>query len=100
MSEEAARTCVHKRLTELVAQEHRDINGDPALTTCTTALKAELKKNGKSECEAISYSAWLVANEKSELSGLSGSSYTPDQAFLKHCESANRTPKAAGKNQR
>ena len=99
-SEEAARTCVHKRLAELVAQEHRDINGDPALTACTTALKAELKKNGKSECEAIAYSAWLVANENSKLSGLTGQPYTPDQAFLKHCESANKAPKTAGEKQR
>ena len=89
-SEETARTCVHKRLAELVAQEQRDINGDPALTACTTELKAELKKNGKSDCEAIAYSAWLVANENSKLSGLSGEPYTPDRAFLKHCESANK----------
>lgn len=91
-SEEAARTCVHKRLAELIAQEHRDINADPALTACTTAFKAELKKNGKSDSEAIAYSAWLVANENSKLSGLAGQPYTPDRAFLKHCESTNKPP--------
>ena len=99
-TEEAARTCVHKRLTELVAQEHRDINGDPALAACTTALKSELKKNGKSDCEAIAYSGWLVANENSKLSGLAGQPYTPNRAFLKHCESANKVPKTAGERQR
>jgi hypothetical protein len=99
-SEEAARTCVHKRLVELIAQEHRDINGDPALTACTTALKAELKKNGKSDCAATAYSVWLVANENSKLSGLAGQPYTPDRAFLKHCESTNKAPKAAGEGQR
>jgi hypothetical protein len=99
-SEEAARTCVHKRLVELIAQEHRDINGDPALTACTTALNAELKKNGKSDCAATAYSVWLAANENSKLSGLAGQPYTPNRAFLKHCESTNKAPKAAGEGQR
>src|SRR4029077_3194679 len=66
-SEGVARTCVNNRLTELVAQEHRDISGDPALIACTTELKVELKKNGKSDCEAIAYSAWLVVDENSKL---------------------------------
>ena len=32
-------------------------------------------------CRRAAPSAWLIANENSKLSGLSGSSYTPDQAF-------------------
>ena len=99
-SEEAARSCVHKRLAELVGQEQRDISGDPALAACTVELKAELKKNGKSDCEAIAYSAWLVANENSKLSGLSGDPYRPDRGFLKHCESANKAQKKTGDKQR
>jgi hypothetical protein len=55
-----------------------------------------LKKNGKSDCETMAYSAWLVANENSKLSGLSGEPYTPDRAFLKHCESAKKAQKTTG----
>ncbi len=99
-SEGATRTCVNKRLTELVAQEHRDISGDPALIACTTELKAELKKNGKSDCEVIAYSAWLVVDENSKLHGLSGQPYTSDKAFLKHCESLQNDKKTPPKKQR
>ena len=99
-SEGATRTCVNKRLTELIAQEHRDISGDPALEACTTQLKAELKKNGKSDCEAIAYSAWLVVDENSKLRGLSGQPYTPDKEFLKHCESLQNTKSTPPKKQR
>ena len=98
-SEDAARACIHKRLTELIAQAHRDINGDPTLATCTAALKAELKKDGKSDCEVIAYSAWLTANENSKLSGLSGEPYTSDKAFLQHCESLNKGKKEPERKQ-
>ena len=98
-SEDAARTCIHKRLAELIAQERPDINSDPALAACTTGLKADLKKDGKSDCEAIAYSAWLVANENSKLAGVSGHAYTPDKAFLKHCESLNKGQKRPEKKQ-
>ena len=98
-SEEAARACIHKRLSELIEQSHRDINGDPALAACTATLKAELKKDGKSDCEAIAYSAWLIANENARLSGVSGQAYTPDNAFLKHCESLNKGKKEPGRKQ-
>jgi hypothetical protein len=57
--EPAARTCIQKRLTELVAEKHANIAADAQLTACTSDLKAELKAKGKSYCEAISYMAWL-----------------------------------------
>ena len=59
LTEPAARTCIQKRLTELVAERRANIAADTQLTACTSDLKAELKAKGKSYCEAISYMAWL-----------------------------------------
>ena len=61
LSEQAARTCIQKRLTELLAEKYANIAADTALAACTNDLKAELKAKGKSYCEAIGYIAWLVA---------------------------------------
>ena len=66
LSEQAARTFIQKRLTELLAEKYANIAADTALTACTNDLKAELKSKGKSYCEAIGYIAWLVADENSK----------------------------------
>lgn len=85
-SEEAARACIHKRLTELVAQGHGDAAGDTPLSACAIDLKAELKAKKKSYCEAVGYIGWLVADENYKLNGVKGQPYRPDKSFLQHCE--------------
>ena len=52
-SEPPTRTCIQKRLTELVAEKHANIAADTQLTACTSDSK--LKAKGKSYCEAISW---------------------------------------------
>jgi len=39
-SEQAARTCIQKRLAELLAERNPNIAADAPLTTCTNDLKA------------------------------------------------------------
>ena len=85
LSESAARTCIQKRLTELLAEKHANIAADAALTACTNDLKAELKAKGKSYCEAIGYIAWLVADENSKRNAVTGQPYRADKSFLLHC---------------
>jgi hypothetical protein len=85
LSEQATRTCIQKRLTELLAEKHANIAADKPLTACTNDLKAELKSKAKSYCEAISYVAWLVADENSKRNGVTGQHYKADNSFLSHC---------------
>jgi hypothetical protein len=47
MREPAARTCIQKRLTELVAEKRANIAADTQLTARTSDLKAELKTKGR-----------------------------------------------------
>jgi hypothetical protein len=84
-NEQAARICIQKRLTELVAERHPNIAADAPLTICTNDLKAELKAKGKSYCEAIAYIAWLVADENNKRNGVTGRPYSADKSFLVHC---------------
>jgi hypothetical protein len=85
-AEEAARTCVHNRLKELVAEAQRgDIATDAALNACTSNLKADLKTKKKTYCEAVAYVGWLVADENNKLNGVQGQPYRPDKAFLQNC---------------
>jgi hypothetical protein len=83
--ERAARTCIQKRLTELVAEKHANIAADTQLTACSSDLKAELKAKGKNYCEAIGYIAWLVADENNKRNGVTGRPYSADKSFLQHC---------------
>jgi hypothetical protein len=83
--EQTTRACIHKRLAELVAQENRNAAADATLTACANDLKAEIKKNGKTDCEASDYIGWIVRNENSKLYGLKGAPYKPDKAFLLRC---------------
>jgi hypothetical protein len=83
--EQAARSCIQKRLTELLAEKKANIAADTVLSTCTDELRAELKVKGKTYCEAVGYIAWLVADENSKRSGVSGQPYKPDKSFLQHC---------------
>jgi hypothetical protein len=85
-NEATARECVHKRLAELLAQTQPNIAGDPALAECTKGLQLELKDRKKSYCEAVSYTAWLVADENSKLNGLKGQPYQPDRASIQRCD--------------
>jgi hypothetical protein len=85
LSEQAARTCIQKRLTELLAEKHANIAADTPLGACTNDLKAELKTKGKSYCEAIGYIAWLVADENGKRNGITGKPYRADKSFLLHC---------------
>jgi hypothetical protein len=85
LREPAARTCIQKRLTELVAENRANIAADRQLTACTSDLKAELKTKGESYCEAIGYIAWLVADENNKRNGVTGRTYSPDKSFLQHC---------------
>ena len=84
-SEPPTRTCIQKRLTELVAEKHASIAADAQLTACTSDLKAELKAKGKTYCEAIGYIAWLVADENNKRNGVTGRPYSADKSFLLHC---------------
>jgi hypothetical protein len=84
-SEQAARSCIQKRLTELLVEKHANIAADTVLSSCTTDLKAELKAKRKTYCEAVSYVAWLVADENNKRNGVTGQPYRPDQSFLQHC---------------
>src|SRR3984893_18164530 len=90
LSEQAARTCIQKRLTELLAEKYANIAADTALTACTNDLKAELKAKGKSYCEAIGYIAWLVADENSKRNGVTGQPIGPTNRFF--CIVQNRKP--------
>jgi hypothetical protein len=85
-SEQAARTCIQKRLTELLAEKNPNIAADTPLAACTNDLKAEFKAKGKSYCEAIGYIAWLVSDENSRRNAVTGQPYSPDKSFLQHCE--------------
>jgi hypothetical protein len=85
-NEGTARTCIHTRLTELIAQNRPNIAGDTVLTECTKGLQVELKDRQKSYCEAVSYIGWLIADENSKLNGLKGQSYQPDKASIQRCE--------------
>ena len=84
-SERAARICIQKRLTELVAERYPNIAADAPLTICTNDLKAELKAKGKSYCEAFAYIAWLVADENNKRNSVTGRPYSADKSFLVHC---------------
>ena len=79
-SEQAARPCIQKRLTELLAERHPNIAADAPLTTCTNDLKAEFKAKGKSYCEAIGYIIWLVADENNKRNGVTGRPYRADKS--------------------
>jgi hypothetical protein len=85
LREPAARTCIQKRLTELVAENRANIAADTQLTACTSDLKAEFKAQGKSYCEAIGYIAWLVADENNKRNGVTGRAYSADKSFLLNC---------------
>ena len=86
-SEQAARSCIHARLKELVAQEQpSNIAADPALSACTNDLRGEFKAKKQSYCEAVAYTSWLAADENSRLNGLQGQPYRPDKAFVQRCE--------------
>ena len=85
-SEAGARACIHKRLTDLIAQEQRQrISGDPVLNACTKDLRAEMRKKGKTDCQEADYISWLVANENSRINGVSGHAYTPNKLFIQSC---------------
>jgi hypothetical protein len=84
-SEQATRTCIQKRLVELVAEKYANIASDTPLAACSNDLKAELKSKGKSYCEAVSYIAWLVADENSKRNGVTGQPYKADPSFISHC---------------
>jgi hypothetical protein len=83
--EQAARSCIQKRLTELLAEKHANIAADTVLSTCTDELRAELKAKGKTYCEAVGYIAWLVADENNKRNRVTGQPYRPDKSFLQHC---------------
>ena len=89
--EQAARTCIHRRLSDLIAQDNRtDVAADASLIACTVPLRVEIKKHGKTDCEATDYIMWLIANENGKLYKLSGFPYKPNQSFITHCL---KTPK-------
>jgi hypothetical protein len=88
-NEVTARECVHKRLSELVAQNRPNIAGDNALAECTKGLQLELKDRKKSYCEAVSYIGWLVSDENSKLNGVKGEPYRPDKASIQRCDKPN-----------
>jgi outer membrane biosynthesis protein TonB len=84
--EETARTCIHNRLKELVAQDQReDIATDAALRACSDGLRTEMKEKKKSYCEAVAYIGWLVADENNKLNGVQGQPYQPNRAFIQDC---------------
>ena len=85
-NEPGARACIHKRLTELVAENNRNVTADPALTACASGLKSELKEKGKTECEITDYIGWIIRNENSKIYGVSGGPYKPDKAFIVRCQ--------------
>src|SRR4051812_32229601 len=74
--EPAARTCIQKRLTELVAENRANIAADTQLTACTSDLKAEFKDG---------YIAWLVADENNKRNGVTGRAFSADKSFLLNC---------------
>lgn len=85
-AEQTARTCIHNRLKELVAQDQReDIATDAALRACSDGLRNEMKENKKSYCEAVSYIGWLVSDENNRLNGVQGQPYQPNRAFIQDC---------------
>ena len=85
-AEAAARTCIHDRLKELVAQDQReDIAADAPLRTCSDGLRNEMKARKKSYCEAVAYIGWLVADENNKLNGVQGQPYQPNRAFIQDC---------------
>jgi hypothetical protein len=85
-AEEAARTCIHNRLKELVALDQReDIATDAALRACSDGLRTEMKEKKKSYCEAVAYIGWLVADENNKLNGVQGQAYQPNKAFIQDC---------------
>jgi len=84
--EEAARTCIHNRLKELVEQGQReDIAADAPLRACSDGLRNEMKAQKKSYCEAVAYIGWLVADENNKLNGVQGQPYQPNRAFIQDC---------------
>ena len=84
--EEAARTCIHNRLKELVDQGQReDVAADAPLRTCSDGLRNEMKAKKKSYCEAVAYIGWLVADENNKLNGVQGQPYQPNKAFIQDC---------------
>jgi hypothetical protein len=85
-SEATARACITKRMAELVADQSRDVTGDPSLQACTNDLKAEMKSKGKSDCDAAGYIGWVVASENSKRYHVTAQPYKPDKAFLAQCE--------------
>jgi hypothetical protein len=84
-SEPATRTCIQKRLAELIAEKQPNIVADVPLNACANDLKTEFKAKGKSYCEAIGYIAWLIADENNKRNGVTGQPYRPDKSFLAHC---------------
>jgi hypothetical protein len=85
-AEEAARSCIHNRLKELVALDQReDIATDAGLRACSDGLRTEMKEKKKSYCEAVAYIGWLVADENNKLNGVQGQPYQPNKAFIQDC---------------
>jgi hypothetical protein len=87
-AEPAARTCIDKRISELLDEGSRNVTADAALQACTNDLRAEIKGKSKSDCEAADYVGWLVANVNSKRYGLAGQSYKPDRDYLARCKKA------------
>jgi hypothetical protein len=85
-AEEAARSCIHNRLKELVALDQReDIATDAGLRACSDGLRTEMKEKKKSYCEAVAYIGWLVADENNKLNGVQGQPYQSNKAFIQDC---------------
>jgi hypothetical protein len=85
--EAGARACIHKRLTDLLAQDQRQrISDDPTLSACTKDLKTEMATKGKTACEQADYVSWLVANENSRINGMAGSPYQENKSFIRDCQ--------------
>jgi hypothetical protein len=85
-SEAAARTCIDHRISELLADQSRDVTADPALQACSNDLRAELKAKGKTDCEASDYIGWVVAGANSKRYGVTGTAYKPNKAFIAGCQ--------------
>lgn len=84
--EAAARTCIHNRLKDLIAQNSReDVAADTALRACSDGLRNEMKEKKKSYCEAVAYIGWLVADENNKLNGVQGPPYQANKAFIQDC---------------
>lgn len=85
-AEAAARTCIHNRLKDLIAQNSReDVAADTALRACSDGLRNEMKEKKKSYCEAVAYIGWLVADENNKLNGVQGPPYQANKAFIQDC---------------